>query len=192
MSAQTFTPVRSFAIARASLSIAIGTLATGASIALVETLLISKVAAGLIAIGFFYLGARYGPLLVERIRRNPARVEPENQVRTAIETALEGGDATEIRYEREAENLTTSLKRMKVRLADRGIRYSPPAALFERPAPDSRDRSEALKMCHNAKKLLDFAISMGDSEETIKALTAEMDHWLHILNHPAGSLQGQV
>ena len=92
----------------------------------------------------------------------------------------------------EIEDLSRSIARLKTQMASQGIKYKTPEKPFVMPATTNTEKSEALRMCLNAKKLLDFAISMGDSEENIVTLTEEVDHWLHILNQRGGSVPGQA
>lgn len=182
------------AVSRASLSIAFGAMATGIAVAASELLLISKLAAGLLAIGLFFVGAIFGSMLDEWIRSRKVQSKTEQDLIVALEGLMDQIPSTATqKLNNEIEELSLSIKRLKARLAARGIRYTPPETPFAAmPAATSRDRSEALRMCLNAKKLLDFAINMGDSEDTINALTAEVDHWLHILNNKGSNVQGRA
>ena len=185
-------PALSKAVSRASLSIAFGALSTGIAIVAAEKLLISKLAAGLLAIGLFFVGSILGSMLDEWIRSKKAHIQTEKELIAALENLMNGiPEVTSKQMNKQVNELGISIKRMKAQLAAKGINYSPQDMPFNSPA-NPQERSEALRMAQNAKKLLDFAISMGDSEETITTLTAEVDHWLNVLNQPGGSVQGQA
>ena len=185
-------PVLTKAISRASLSIAFGAMTTGIAVALAEKLLISKLAAGLLAIGLFFVGSIFGSMLDEWIRNRKVQIKSDKELITALEGLMDGiPEAATLTMNSQIEELRKSVNRLKAQLSAKGIKYTPPQQPFKPPSGASIERSEALRMCLNAKKLLDFAISMGDSEETITTLTAEVDHWLHILNQ-SGSVQGRA
>ena len=185
-------PALSKAVSRASLSIAFGALSTGIAIIAAEKLLISKLSAGLLAIGLFFVGSILGSMLDEWIRSKKAHIQTEKELIAALEGLMAGiPEVTSKQMNKQVNELGISIKRMKAQLAARGIKYTPQDKPFNAPA-SPKEKSEALRMCQNAKKLLDFAISMGDSEETINTLTAEVDHWLNVLNQPGGSVQGQA
>ncbi len=187
--------VLSKAVSRASLSIAFGALSTGVAIVTAEKLLVSKLSAGLLAIGLFFVGSILGSMFDEWIRSKKIQIQTERELIAALEGLMEGiPEATSNQMHKQVQELSQSIHRMKDQLADRGINYEPPDKPFNVLNATSKERSEALRMCQNAKKLLDFAISMGDSEETINTLTAEVDHWLNVLNQPGGtgSIQGQA
>ena len=178
------------AISRASLAIAFGAMTTGIAVALAETLSFSKLAAGLLAIGLFFVGSIFGSMLDEWIRNRKVQIKAEKELITALEGLMDGiPEAATLTMNSQIEELRQSIKRLKMQLAAKGIKYTPPEKPFKAPSGTSIERSEALRMCLNAKKLLVFAISMGDSEETITTLTAEVDHWLHILNQTGGVQQ---
>ena len=185
-------PVLTRAISRASLSIAFGAMTTGLAVAMAEKLLISKLSAGLLAIGLFFVGSILGSMLDEWIRNRKVQTETDKELITALEGLMDGiPEAATLTMNSQIEELKLSIKKLKAQLAAKGIKYVPPEKPFRPPPGATIERSEALRMCLNAKKLLDFAISMGDSEETITTLTAEVDHWLHILNQ-SGSVQGRA
>ena len=181
------------AISRASLSIAIGALSTGLAVVAAEKLYFSKLSAGLLAIGLFFIGSMLGSMLHTRLRNNKVKIQSEKELISALEHLMDRiPDATTDKMNKEIEELSLSVKRLKTQLAARGIQYIPPDRPFTLPSPATVERSEALRMCLNAKKLLDFAISVGDSEENIVTLTEEVDHWLHILNQKTSSVQGRA
>ena len=185
-------PVLTKAVSRASLSIAFGAMTTGLAIAIAEKLLISKLSAGLLAIGLFFVGSILGSMVDEWIRKRNTQIKADKELITALEGLMDGiPEAASLTMNAQIEDLRKSIKRLKAQLAAKGIKYTPPETPFKAPSGETIERSEALRMCLNAKKLLDFAISMGDSEETITTLTAEVDHWLHILNQ-SGSVQGRA
>ncbi len=176
------------AISRASLSIAFGALSTGLAIVAAEKLLISKLSAGLLAIGLFFVGSILGSMFDEWIRSKKVQIQTEKELIAALEGLMDGiPDVASKQMNKQVNELSLSIQRMKAQLAARGIKYVPPERPFNAPPATAQERSEALRMCQNAKKLLDFAITMGDSEETINTLTAEVDHWLNILNQPPAS-----
>ncbi|MFK7845954.1 MAG: hypothetical protein AB8G77_11680 [Rhodothermales bacterium] len=181
------------AISRASLSIAFGALSTAIAIIAAEKLLISKLSAGLLAIGLFFVGSILGSMFDEWIRSKKAQVQSERELITALEGLMEGiPEVASKQMNKQVNELSLSIQRMKAQMAAKGIRYIPQDKPFQSPPANSKERSEALRMCQNAKKLLDFAINMGDSEETITTLTAEVDHWLNVLNQPGPSVQGRA
>lgn len=183
------------AISRASLSIAFGALSTAIAIIAAEKLLVSKLSAGLLAIGLFFVGSILGSMFDEWIRNKKVQIKTEKELIGALEALMEGiPEVASKQMNKQVNDLSQSVQRMKAQLITKGIRYKPPEKPFNVPA-SSVERSEALRMCQNAKKLLDFAISMGDSEETINTLTAEVDHWLRVLNQPpasGSSVQGRA
>ncbi len=181
------------AISRASLSIAFGALSTGIAVVAAEKLLISKLSAGLLAIGLFFVGSMMGSMFDEWMRSKKAQIQSERELITALENLMEGiPDVASRQMNKQVNELSLSIQRMKAQLAAKGIRYIPTERPFNAPPATAKERSEALRMCQNAKKLLDFAINMGDSEETINSLTAEVDHWLNVLNQPGASIQGRA
>ncbi len=185
------------AISRASLSIAFGALSTGVAIIAAEKLMVSKLSAGLLAIGLFFVGSILGSMLDEWVRSKKTQIQTERELISALENLMQGiPDVASKQMNKQVNELSLSIQRMKAKMAARGIKYEPVEQPFKSPTT-AKDRSEALRMCQNAKKLLDFAISMGDSEETINTLTAEVDHWLSVLNQPgskssSSSVQGRA
>ncbi len=179
------------AVSRASLSIAFGALSTGLAVVAAEKLLISKLSAGLLAIGLFFVGSIMGSMFDEWIRSKKIQIQTEKELIAALEGLMDGiPDVASKQMNKQVNELSLSIQRMKAQLAARGIKYVPPERPFNTPPASAQERSEALRMCQNAKKLLDFAITMGDSEETINTLTAEVDHWMSILNQPPPSSKG--
>ena len=175
------------------MSIAIGALSSGIAIAAAEKLHISKLSAGLLAIGLFFLGSILGTMLHHWIQGRKIKIQSDKELIMALESLMHRiPDVATESMNSEIDELSKSIARLKTQMASKGIKYTPPEKPFVVPATTSTEKSEALRMCLNAKKLLDFAISMGDSEENIVTLTEEVDHWLHILNQRGGSVQGQA
>ena len=180
------------AISRASLAIATGALSTGLAVVAAEKLMISKLSAGLLAIGLFFVGAMLGSMLHHWIQNKKIKVQSDKELISALEHLMDKiPDAATEKMNKEIEDLSVSVRRLKSQLSAQGIQYTTPEKPFTSPSAATTERSEALRMCLNAKKLLDFAISVGDSEETIVTLTEEVDHWLHILNQ-RNSMQGRA
>jgi|GEM_PF-4129495 len=181
------------AISRASLSIAIGALSSGLAVAAAEKLFISKLSAGLLAIGLFFIGSMLGTMLHHWIQERKVKTQSDQELIVALEHLMDRiPDVATEKMNNEIDELTRSIARLKTQMATRGINYTPQEKPFVIPSTSTTEKSEALRMCLNAKKLLDFAISMGDSEENIVTLTEEVDHWLHILNQRGGNVQGQA
>ena len=181
------------AISRASLSIAIGALSSGLAVAAAEKLYISKLSAGLLAIGLFFIGSMLGTMLHHWLQERKIKTQSDKELLIALEHLMARiPDVATEKINTEIEDLTRSIARLKTKMSSRGISYTPQEKPFTLPPQAITEKSEALRMCLNAKKLLDFAISVGDSEENIVTLTEEVDHWLHILNQRGGSVQGQA
>ncbi len=126
------------AISRASLSIAFGALATSIAIIAAEKLLISKLSAGLLAIGLFFVGSIMGSMFDEWMRSKKAQIQSERELITALENLMEGiPDVASRQMNKQVNELAHSIQRMKTQLAAKGIRYIPTERPFKSPPATS-------------------------------------------------------